>query len=549
MPDPQSESIQREFRQALADCEELYRSAAQQCLENHPESTGDSPQALFELFDDLNKGLVAKIYSTVAQADRRWSREEARIAGIMYECLWKKRLEGDSLREATLQIFQQSDRLRWYSLVRPFEQIPALRERADEVETVAIRLANLIAKCDGTVTDSEAALLRTIEAEIRSHLRPLALAVTDEDEVESASAQAVREIGAELSARQAGPPTTAAAKPKPPPDKRPPSERLQEALNDLSHLVGLDGIKREVATLTNVLKLHQKRFAAGLPTTEMGLHMVFTGNPGTGKTSVARIIGRILGAMGILPSGHLVETDRAGLIAQYAGQTAPKTNKKIDEALGGVLFIDEAYSLVSESGDDAYGHEAIQTLLKRMEDDRQRLVVILAGYPQPMNALLRSNPGLHSRFNTSLTFDDYRPSELGRIFQSLADKSRYTVPGPTQARLLLGFRWIFAHRDEHFGNGRTARNVFEQAIRRLANRISGITPVTHELLTIIQPVDIEFSNVPQGQLDEALDDSQRFLITCPGCNGKSPVRPSQLGLAVKCKSCNTRFICAWGEPL
>src|SRR5438128_1209346 len=165
--------------------------------------------------------------------------------------------------------------------------------------------------------------------------------------------------------------------------------------------------------------------------------MVFTGNPGTGKTSVARIIGRIFGAMGILAKGHLIETDRSGLVASYAGQTGPKTNKKIDEALDGVLFIDEAYSLVADSSEDAYGREAVQALLKRMEDDRQRLVIILAGYPEPMDALLRSNPGLSSRFSTNLAFDDYRPSELGRIFQSLCDKNRYQVPGATQAKLLV----------------------------------------------------------------------------------------------------------------
>src|SRR5262245_35093131 len=529
MAEEQFEAIQNEFRQARIDCQQLYQSAAQQCVEHHPAAVGDSPQALFELMEDLGKGLVMKIYSSVAQADRRWSRQEAQLAEIVFETLWNQRLSGEGLREATLRIFEQGDRLRWYSLVRPFEQIAILRERIDELETVAMRLANLIAKCDGTVSESEAALLQTIEAEIRSHLRPLALVATDDEEpVDHAAAQAVQELEANVPSRGGGtskPATKKAAVT----DNRPAAERLQEALNNLSHLIGLDGIKHEVATLTNVLKLQRQRLAAGLPATEMSLHMVFTGNPGTGKTSVARIIGRIYGAMGILSSGHLVETDRSGLIAQYACQTGPNTNNKIDEALDGVLFIDEAYSLVADAGEDAYGHEAIQTLLKRMEDDRQRLVVILAGYPEPMSGLLRSNPGLLSRFSTTLAFEDYRPGELGRIFQSLSDKSRYQVPGPTQAKLLVGFRWLYDQRDEHFGNGRTARNVFEHAIRRLANRIAGVAPLTKELLTVIQPADIEFADVPAEELRRGLDESQRFLVVCPGCKGQSRIRASYLG--------------------
>jgi hypothetical protein len=544
---PQSDVIHDEFRQALVDCQQLYHSAAQQCVEHHPAAVGDSPQAFFELMEDLGKGLVMKIYSAVAQADRRWSRQEAQLAEIVFEILWKQRLSGDPLREATLQIFEQGDRLRWFSLVRPFEQIAVLGERIDELETVAMRLANLIAKCDGTVTESEAGLLKTIEGEIRSHLRPLALADIEDDPDEHAAAQAVQEVEAETSSRRSGA-TAKHVRKAVVPDKRPPAERLKEALHDLHSLIGLEGIKHEVATLTNVLKLQQQRLAAGLPATEMSLHMVFTGNPGTGKTSVARIIGRIYGAMGILASGHLIETDRSGLIAQYAGQTGPKTNKKIDDALDGVLFIDEAYSLVADAGEDAYGHEAVQSLLKRIEDDRQRLVVILAGYPEPMEGLLRSNPGLQSRFSMKLNFEDYRPSELGRIFQSLCDKNRYEVPGPTQAKLLVGFRWLYEQRDEHFGNGRTARNVFEQAIRCLANRIAGVAPLTKELLTVIQPADIEFADVPAEELRRAADDSQRFLVVCPGCKGKSRIRAGVLGVTVKCKTCGHQFTACWAEP-
>src|SRR5262249_4579675 len=178
---------------------------------------------------------------------------------------------------------------------------------------------------------------------------------------------------------------------------------------------------------------------------------------------------------------QLVETDRAGLVAQYEGQTAPRAHQKIDEALDGVLFIDEAYSLVAEDGSDRYGQEALQVLLKRMEDDRHRLIVVLAGYPRPLERLLRSNPGLSSRFSRQFTFPDYTAAELGHIFQFLCSKDRYVLPPRTRVKLLLGFQYLLDHRDEHFGNGRLARNVFERAIGRLANRIASVVPLTREL--------------------------------------------------------------------
>ena len=170
--------------------------------------------------------------------------------------------------------------------------------------------------------------------------------------------------------------------------------------------------------------------------------------------------------------------DRSGLVAQYAGQTGPKTNKKIDESLDGMLFIDEAYSLVADADEDAYGHEAVQTLLKRMEDDRQRLVVILAGYPEPMSTLLRSNPGFFRGSARHWLSTITGPVNWGAFFKPCATKADIKCRAQTQAKLLVGFRWLYEQRDEHFGNGRLARNVFEQAIRRLANRISRIAPVT-----------------------------------------------------------------------
>ena len=190
-------------------------------------------------------------------------------------------------------------------------------------------------------------------------------------------------------------------------------QRLAGALRELDQLIGLDAVKQRVKSFTNFLRLQQQRRDAGLSTMPISLHMAFVGNPGTGKTTVARIVGQILGALGTLKSGHVVETDRSGLVAEYAGQTAAKTNKLCDSALGGVLFIDEAYSLIDSSGDDAYGREAIQCLLKRMEDDRDSMAVILAGYSDEMEKMIRSNPGLSSRINTKIEFEDYSPGRSG----------------------------------------------------------------------------------------------------------------------------------------
>jgi SpoVK/Ycf46/Vps4 family AAA+-type ATPase len=327
------------------------------------------------------------------------------------------------------------------------------------------------------------------------------------------------------------------------------ADALAEAQAELDQLIGLTNIKEEIRTLVNFLRVQEERGRAGLPKSAIGLHMVFQGNPGTGKTTVARLVGRILGAMGILKNGHVIETDRSGLVAEYAGQTAPKTNKRIDAALDGILFIDEAYSLVAERGDDPYGREALQALLKRMEDDRERLVVILAGYPEPMERLLRSNPGLSSRFNRTFNFADYTTVELAMVFDLMCRKNHYQVPTLTRAKLLLGFDWLVERRDEHFGNGRLVRNTFENATRRLANRIVDVAPLTRELLTTFEPEDVQLDEVP-AEVWAQLDSPERtFEFDCPGCGKPRELRQEHLGRRVRCRECDTAFCADWGRPL
>ncbi len=547
---PHADFVQHavQFQQTLEDCRELYLSSARQLIEQRPEILGASPEEYLHVMDDLHKGLLIKVYVSVIAADRRWSKEERVLAEILFEHIWRKQLRGDALKDAVRHIMEEASRLRWHSLVRPFEEIDLLRGRVAELETIAMRLANLVAKADGETTPAESTRVRTIQEEMHTHLHRLPLDAPGQHETANrVRPQAVQKMRSDATAIRSQIKIDSAA-PKLEHSEPSREERLETALAELDALVGMDSVKREVRTLTNFLKVQHERERAGLTRTPVTLHMVFAGNPGTGKTTVARIIGRIFGAMGILEKGHLVETDRSGLVAEYAGQTGPKTNKKIDEALDGVLFIDEAYSLVAESGQDAYGDEAVQTLLKRMEDNRDRLVVILAGYPKPLDRLLRSNPGLLSRFNRRLDFEDYRPAELGHIFQLMCQRNQYETPILARAKLMLGFQHLYRHRDEHFGNGRLVRNVFEEAIRRMANRIAQINGLTKELLTTLHADDIAPRGVPAevwGHLD---DPARLYTITCPSCGDASPLAQQHLGRNVRCRKCKHKFTADWGEP-
>ena len=242
---------------------------------------------------------------------------------------------------------------------------------------------------------------------------------------------------------------------------------------ELDELIGLESVKEEVRSLANFVKVQQQRKEQGMKTPKMSYHLVFTGSPGTGKTTVARIVARIYKDLGILKRGHMVETDRSGLVAEYVGQTAQKTNAIVDSALNGVLFIDEAYALVPDGGHGSdYGQEAISTLLKRMEDDRDKLVVIVAGYSNEMQRFIDSNPGLQSRFNKYINFPDYTPRELYDIFQMYLRKNQYTMTSEASSYLRQKLSYVVEHKDRNFGNARYVRNMFEKAIQRQANRLS-----------------------------------------------------------------------------
>ena len=261
---------------------------------------------------------------------------------------------------------------------------------------------------------------------------------------------------------------------------------------ELDDLIGLESVKQEVRSLANFVKLQKQREAQGLKTAKVSYHLVFYGSPGTGKTTVARIVGRIYKDLGVLKKGHTVETDRAGLCGEYVGKTGPKTDTVISKALDGVLFIDEAYSLVPEGGaGNDYGQEAISTILKRMEDYRDRLVVIVAGYKDEMQRFIDSNPGLQSRFNRYIDFPDYSSGELTDIFKMYMKKNQYTLAPDAEEYLKEQFEYAVAHKDRNFGNARFARNVFEKSIQQQANRLAGQTNLDKGRLSELTVEDLQ----------------------------------------------------------
>jgi len=267
-----------------------------------------------------------------------------------------------------------------------------------------------------------------------------------------------------------------------------PPEKIDDLKKELEGYIGLTVIKKEVQSLINLVTVQKLRKENDLPVEDLSLHMVFSGNPGTGKTMIARLMSRIYKSLGILSKGQLVEVDRGGLVAGYVGQTAIKTGEAIQKALGGVLFVDEAYAL-TDHGENDYGQEAVDTLLKAMEDHRDDLVVIVAGYTELMETFIHSNPGLESRFNRFMHFPDYTVDEMLAIFDMRCEKSGYALAEDARD-LLKGLLALLSLDVKGFGNARGVRNLFERAVSAQADRLAGLASVTRDELMLLTCADL-----------------------------------------------------------
>ncbi len=300
-------------------------------------------------------------------------------------------------------------------------------------------------------------------------------------------------------------PTQTATGEKVPEQEEKPKEPETDPMDDLNALIGLTSIKHDVRELTDFAKVQKLRKDEGMKSVPVSLHLVFTGNPGTGKTTVARIISRIYKQIGVLSKGQLIEVDRSGLVAGYVGQTALKTQEKINQALGGVLFIDEAYALSQEN--DAFGQEAIDTILKAMEDHRDDLVVIVAGYTEPMEKFINSNPGLKSRFNKYVEFPDYSVDELEEIFNMNLKKYEYEVDEDAKKHIreLISQRKLA--RLENFANAREVRNLFEEIVTNQARRIAKIENPTPEDIRLITSEDLIDKTLNSESEDSSVEKS------------------------------------------
>lgn len=422
---------------------------------------------------------------------------------------WDSAEERLKYQKITLQILldltqdlKESEQLILPSILNQMDEEKGTNYLSNTVNSI-YKFAQVIVKADGTVNLQELEALSLIWQLLHSYRKlenyqeGLASIVTTSTSQSTESTSGTESTSSTDSTQNSDQASEANKEPE---DL---SQVLDQALTELNDLIGMENIKEEVKTLANFLKVQKIRAERGLAKTSISLHAVFCGPPGTGKTTVARLMSRIYQGLGFLTKGHLVETDRSGMVAGYVGQTAKKVDELVHSALDGVLFIDEAYALVPQESGRDFGQEAIDVLLKRMEDDRDRLVVIVAGYTDEMTTFVESNPGLKSRFNRYFYFNHYKPDELLAIFEKMCGKSHFKLTPATQEKLRKLFEELYMSRDRTFGNARLARNLFEKSIEKQASRLAVLSSLSDEVLMTLLPEDIptDVLRVHAGRVD------------------------------------------------
>ncbi|HEX6909102.1 MAG TPA: AAA family ATPase [Longimicrobium sp.] len=360
---------------------------------------------------------------------------------------------------------------------------------------------------------------------VTAYVGPLERAVAD------AGVQAPRKAPDAAPGQPSAPAQGAAPPPRDETEPVAPAD-LNELMAKLHRLVGLESVKKEVETLANMVRVNKMRKDRKMPVPPLSLHMVFTGNPGTGKTTVARLLGGIFQALGVLSRGHMVETDRAGLVAGYVGQTALKVQEKVQQALGGMLFIDEAYALSPEDAGNDFGREAVDTLVKLIEDHRDDFIVVVAGYSEPMQRFLDSNPGLRSRFNRFIHFDDYGAEELFQILERQCGEHGYRLSPSAVEYAKDLFGRMHERRGPDFANGRAVRNAFEQAVALHANRVGPLQDPSDEVLCTLEVEDL-----PGGR--EHLE-ATTLVVPCPRCETKMRLPRGKGTLRATCPRCGEK---------
>ena len=458
------------LKDVVDSARELYESvlSTQRSLASFVENGTDFVESLESCFR------YASVY--VAGADGPINRDEAQTLNYLlgagnigeYEVVRRTLLNDPTLIDAVIAILEQA--IRYDALGKEHLTNYIYSAEDDAIVQVVSSLGHAVMAADGSVNRLE---LRCL-TQLTTSLRKSAIAV-EAYIVENKQEGAVTAV--EESVQSAQVVQNAA------------NETLEQVLSQLYRLTGLAGVKEEVESLANLGKVFSLRRQRGLPVPELSFHLVFTGNPGTGKTTVARIISRIYKLLGLLSRGHLVEVDRSGLVANFVGQTASKVKEVVGHAKGGVLFIDEAYSLAS-GGENDYGREAIEAIMKSMEDHRDDLIVIVAGYDAKMEKFLQSNPGLMSRFPKIVQFPDYSSAEMCDIFVGMAQASHYHIESNALKVLQSGITRIWSERGPQFGNARDVRNLFERAISAQANRIAIAPNLSDSDLMMLSDIDL-----------------------------------------------------------